>query len=47
MIELLIANNIMLAVGVVSIVFLFALLVRSEYKLAKYGESWFFRRKKK
>ena len=43
--DILILNTIALSMGVVSIMILMALLIRSEYKLAKYGESWFFKRK--
>ena len=42
---LLIINNVMLGIGVISMGVLFGLLVRSEYKLAKHNESWFFKRK--
>lgn len=44
--NVLILNNIALTIGVVSIVVLFALLVRSEYKLAKHNESWFFKQRR-
>ena len=43
--DILILNTIALSMGVVSIVVLMALLIRSEYKLAKYNESWFFKYK--
>lgn len=39
-------NNIGLGIGVVAIAVLMVLLIRSERKLAKYDESWFFKRKK-
>jgi hypothetical protein len=45
MTTLLILNTIALAIGVLSLFTLMALLIRSEYKLAKYGESWFFKQK--
>lgn len=38
-------NSIMLGIGVLSICVLLGLLIRSEYKLAKHNESWFFKRK--
>lgn len=43
---ILILNSIALGLGVVAICVLMGLLIRSEYKLAKHNESWFFRRKK-
>ncbi len=42
----LILSTVGLAVGVVAITVLLGLLIRSEEKLAKHGESWFFRKKK-
>lgn len=42
---LLILNSIALGIGVISMLALFVLLMRSERKLSKYGESWFFKRK--
>lgn len=38
-------NHIMLAVSVIALCILMGLLIRSERKLAKYNESWFFKRK--
>lgn len=38
-------NSIMLGFGAVAICVLMGLLIRSEYKLAKYNESWFFKHK--
>lgn len=38
-------NSIALGVGVIAICVLMGLLIRSERKLAKYNESWFFKRK--
>ena len=38
-------NNLVLGIGAISLLALAGLLVRSEYKLAKYGESWIFNRK--
>lgn len=38
-------NSITLGVGVIAICVFMGLLIRSEYKLAKYNESWFFKNK--
>lgn len=43
--DILIINNIALGIGALAICVLMALLMRSEYKLAKHNESWFFKRK--
>lgn len=43
---LLVLNNIGLIIAVVALSVLMALLIRSEKKLAKRGESWFFKKKK-
>ena len=43
---LLVLNNIGLIIAVVALSVLMALFIRSEKKLAKYGESWFFKKKK-
>ena len=44
---ILILNNVGFIVAIVAMSVLLGLLIRSEKKLAKYGESWFFKRKKK
>lgn len=43
----LILNNVGLVIAIVARSVLLGLLIRSERKLAKYDESWFFKRKKK
>lgn len=43
----LILNNVGLVIAIVAMSVLLGLLIRSERKLAKYDESWFFKRKKK
>lgn len=43
-ITLLLLNNIGLIIAVVVASVLMFLLIRSEKKLAKYGESWFFKK---
>lgn len=44
---LLVLNNIGLIIAVVALSVLMVLLIRSEKKLAKHGESWFFKKKNK
>lgn len=44
---ILVLNSVVLFVAVVALSVLMALLIRSEKKLAKHGESWFFKRKNK
>jgi hypothetical protein len=44
-IKVLILNTIALGMGVIMLCVLMALLIRSEYKLAKYNESWVFKPK--
>lgn len=43
----LVLNSVMLCVAVAALSVLMALLIRSEKKLAKHGESWFFKKKNK
>lgn len=43
----LILNNIGFIIAIVAMTVLLVLLIRSEKKLAKYDESWLFKRKKK
>lgn len=44
---ILVLNSVMLCLAVVALSVLMVLLIRSEKKLAKHGESWFFKRKNK
>ena len=44
---LLVLNNIGLIIAVVALSVLMVLLIRSEKKLVKHGESWFFKKKNK
>lgn len=44
---ILVLNSVMLCVAVAALSVLMVLLIRSEKKLAKHGESWFFKKKNK
>lgn len=44
---ILVLNSVMLCVAVAALSVLMILLIRSERKLAKHGESWFFKKKNK
>lgn len=44
---ILVLNSVMLCVAVAALSVLMVLLIRSEKKLARHGESWFFKKKNK
>ncbi len=44
---ILVLNSVMLCVAVAALSVLMVLLIRSEKKLAKHGESWFFKKENK
>ncbi len=44
---ILITNNIVLLIALAAIVALFVFLIRAERKLARFGESWMFKPKKR